>query len=372
MGSLLPLVAAGFARRVRARATPALAVALVLGLAAAATTSGGAVDAGAGPAVEAALLVLGILVASVAVGSGGALPSDRASGVDAWLAASAASLPGLRGAPAAAGAGLTVVASCLGALLAVLALAVAGRLPDAEVTARVPLAGPLRLVADPSAADTVLSIPRGPGREVTVILDGRTLYRTRGATASTSIPLWIDAGTGPTERAFPLRGSTRLTFPAGTTVRLRAAQPDLAYVLREVVAVEGKRSPAWNLLLAGLLLGLGLAVGAPLATLLSRFTSGPTAALSAATLLGLGLVHGPLLGLAADAEGAVGGRAAGAILRGAAFLAPDLSGLAVVGDAARGRAIPPGAALLGLAPAFGHAAITAALLLLGRVRRGHP
>lgn len=372
MGSLRPLVAAGLARRVRARATPVLGVALVLGLAAAATTSGGTVDAGAGPAVEAALLVLGILVAMVAVGSGGALPADRASAVDGWLAASAASLPALRGAPAAVGGGLTVVASCLGALLAVGALALAGRLPDAEITATVPLAGPLRLVADPSTADTVLSIPYDHGFDVTVILDGRTLFRTREATARTATPVRIDAGSGATERALPLRGATRLTFPSGASVRLRAAHPDLAYVLREVVWVEGRRSPASNLLLAGFLLGLGLAVGAPLATLLSRFTSGPTAALSAAVLLGLGLVHGPILGLAADAEGAVGGRAAAAILRGAAFLAPDLSGLAVLGDAARGRAIPAGAALLGLAPACGHAAITTALLLLGRARRGHP
>lgn len=372
MGSFLPLVAAGLARRVRARATPALCAGLALGLAVAATTSGGAVGTGAGPAVEATFLVLGVLAAAIAVGSGGALPADRASGVDAWLASSAATPLGLRAAPAAAGAGLTFLVAGLGAGAALLALAAAGRLPDAEVTAPVPIAGPLRLVAEPSAPDTVLSIPGAPGIPVTVVLEGRTIYRTREATALTSMPVRLDAGSGPIERTLPLRGATRLTFPAGTTVRLHAAHPELTYVLREVAFVTGTRSPALNLLLAGLVLGLGLAVGAPLATLVSRFTSAPTAAISAAVLLGLGVVHGPLLGLAADAGGAAGGRAAAAILRAAAFVAPDLSALGALGDAARGRAIPVGAALLGLAPALGHAGVVTGLLLLGRTRRGRP
>lgn len=371
MGSLLPLAAAGLARRVRARATPVLAGALPLGLGAAATMSGGAVDAGAGPAVEAALLVLGILCVALAVGSGGALPADRASGVDAWLAASAASPLGLRVAPAVAGAALSLGAAALGALLALGALAVAGRMPDAEIVTPVPVAGPVRLVGN-AAESTTLTLPGTAGRPVTLIVDGRTVYRTREATARTSIPVWIGTGADATVHALPLRGSTRLAFPGGSTVRLRAADPDLAYVLREVAVVRGARAPFLNLLFAGLLLGLGLAVGAPLATLLSRFTSGPTAALSAATLLGLGLVHGPLLGLAADAEGAPGGRAAAAVLRAAATVAPDLSGLAVLGDAARGRAIPIGSALLGLGPALGHAALVTALLLLGRARRGRP
>lgn len=372
MASFLPLVAASLARRARARATPVLAAALSLGLVAAAAGSGGTVDSGAGPAVEAAFLVLGALAGIVAVGSGGALPSDRASGVDAWLASSAASPVGLRGAPAVAGAGLTLGAVVLGTIGGIVALAVAGRLPEAEIASPLRISGPVRLVADGTAPDTVLSIPRTGEPEVTVVLDGRTVFRTHDATARTDVPVRVDAGAGPTARTFPLRGSTRLAFPAGATVRLRATDPDLAYVLREAVRIEGARSPALNLLLSGLLLGLGLAVGAPLATLLSRFTSGPTAALAAASLLGLGLVNGPILGLASDAEGAVGGRAAGAVLRSAAFLAPDLSGLARLGDAPRGRAIAVGATLLDLAPAFGHAALTSALLLVGRRRRGRP
>jgi hypothetical protein len=132
--------------------------------------------------------------------------------------------------------------------------------------------------------------------------------------------------------------------------------------------IDGRASFPANVLRAGLLLGLALASLAPLAVLLSRFLSASSAVAAALVLAAVGVLHGPLLGLAADAQGVAGASIASAILTGATWLAPDLSVVSGASEALVGHVLSAGE-FARLGPPALHAAVTFALLAFLPARR---
>jgi len=354
--------------RRRTRAAGALALA---GLASAALVVAyalpGAATSRGGAALEAAAFALAVACALVAVGAAASHPDDRASGAGAWLDATGAPAAVRRLAPAVAAAGLAVVAGLVGGV-GVAALA-AGR--DLAVPTRavapLPLAGAPRLVAAtatrPAARAEVATGASGGTWE----LDVRPVFRAADASARGTTRLAVTRGGARTEHDVAVRGAS--AFPSGGDATVEALEPDIDLKVVAARRREGDAPFAVQALLLGLLLGLSAASGAPLAALLSRGTSAPTATLAAALLLLVGAARDGLLELAAGAATVAGGGPAATVLRGAVALAPDLSALAAVGEAVAGRALGL-ASFAALLPAALHAAITSLLLAALPARGG--
>ena len=387
MGSALALLGAGLKRRYRSVGAIAFAVALLLALAiAVGLPTGGA--AGAAVALESALVVLGIGAALAAAASAGALAEDHASGVHAWLAATRAPRALLRATPAVAGA-VAAVATALaaGAILVTLLLAKGLEVPTFRTTPlpfgetgerveRGELAiGPARR-DDRFLESWVDGLGAFRGSTVTVELDLRPRFRSPEAADVGSVPLAINdvPGTPDDVRAraprVPVRGRATVSLPAGRRADLSSFDPRLDLRLVGARRIDGPASFAANVLLAALLAGLALASLAPLAVLLSRGLSAATALTTTLVLGAVGVLHGPLLALAADAERVAGGGAgvATAILRGAAFLSPDLSVVSRASDAVEGHALDAGAFASLASPGF-YALIAFALLAFVPARR---
>lgn len=390
MGSALALLGAGLRRRYRSVGAIGFAVALVAGLAIAVLLpSGGA--AGAAVALENALVVLGVGAALAAAASAGALAEDHASGVHAWLAATRAPRPLLRATPAVAGMLATVaVASVAGVILVGLLLAKGLEVPTRRTT-------PLPFGEAGMRAERGSGMPGstrrdawfleswidgigGPsGAVVPVEVDVRPRFRSPEAAGVGAVRLAIDDAPGTPDDArakaplVPVRGRTILDLAAGHRVDLSSLDPRVDLRLVGARRIDGPASFAANVLLAALLAGLALASLAPLAVLLSRGLSAATAVATTLVLGAVGVLHGPLLALAADAEAVAGGAAgaAASILRGAAFVAPDLSGIARASDAVEGHALDAGA-FAALAPPALHALVTLALLAFVPARRCDP
>jgi hypothetical protein len=372
VAELLALAARSVRERLRSRGALAFVVAFAIALVLAAALPAGE-GAGAAPAVETSLLVVGVAAALAAAGSGGDLPSDRASGAADWLAALAPSAPARRLAPVLAGAALALAVGVLGAAASAGLLSLLGRdvptfhreearaLGGRRVSAR-PGASPVELEAWPFGSDSVLEVRLRP-----VYVDDPD----EAVLARSTVRVEVDAGSGPQVLAVAPRGAFTVPLPSvhgPVTVRLRGAEPHVDLVVVEAGA-RWYRVPFWaNVLVAGLLLALAAACVVPASVLLSRWTSAPTAVAAAAVLALVGAVHGPLLDLARDAAGAEEGRTAAGVMRAATVLAPDLSGASTAFDAARGRALR--GSLVDLFPAALHALACTALLLLVPSRKG--
>lgn len=297
-------------------------------------------------ALEGALVVLGVGAALVAAASAGSLPDDRTSGVLAWLAATACPRPMLRAAPAIAGALATLAATVLGAgVLA--ALLVLARL-EVPTRATTPLLVEEIVSGAPRARSTVLvGLAGSVGERVPVELEIRPHFRSVEAAgvATVDAVATTSAGEGSSDptrvelASLPTRGRVDVDLPAGRRVTLAATSEDVELSVVAARRVDGPASFVANVLRAGLLLGLALASLAPVAALLSRFLSASTAVTAALVLGAVGIVHGPLLALAADARGVAGADAAGAILRATTWIAPDLSVVSAVAAAVEGHVI---------------------------------
>ncbi len=145
--------------------------------------------------------------------------------------------------------------------------------------------------------------------------------------------------------------------PAGAALEVENLSPRTWLFVREARILGRQTSFLGTLLVAGFLLGLAAAALAPVAVLLSRFTSGATAVL-AGLVLGLAGVLAPVIGSTSVPTGGWSEAWGGHILRGAGALAPDFSGLALLGEPGAGHALgasslgggwaPLGYALLGL------------------------
>ncbi len=387
MGSALALLGAGLKRRYRSAGAVALGAVLLVALSTAVLLpSGGA--AGAAVALENALVVLGVGAALVASASAGALAEDHASGVHAWLASTRAPRALLRATPAVAGVLATVASAFLaGAVLVALFLAKGLEVPTRRTT---PLpfgeSGMRSERGSPGPNSTqrtawfleswVDGLDGRKNSAVKVELDLRPRFRTPEAGGVGAVRLAINDAPGTPDDAraraplVPVRGRTILDLPAGGRVDLSSLDPRVDLRLVGARRIDGPASFAANVLLAALLAGLALASLAPLAVLLSRGLSAATAVATTLVLGAVGALHGPLLALAADAERVAGGAAgvATTILRGAAFLSPDLSVVSTASDAVEGHALDAGA-FAALASPGVYALVAFALLAFVPARR---
>lgn len=371
MASPFALLRAGLVERLRSRAALVAAPAGLLALVAAALASAGGAGDPAPVATDATLLVLGVLCAVVAASTAGDLPSRRASGAEEWLATTSPS-PRTRRLSVAATGGVAVLATAAVALAAAVAILLAsGRTVETRAATPIPLhSAPARLIAATSTPATVLDLEipaAGAAGSLDLEVDFRPVWRDWDAAGSSRPSLLVGIGDAAPVRAddLPGRGSWRRALPPETRrVRLLAADPKVDVVVTSARVLGERASFAGNLLVAALLLALAAASVVPFAVLLSRGVSAPTAAAAAALVLLVGVYHEPLLSLASDVHAKRAWPAA--VLKGAAAISPDLSGLSVVSEAARGRAIPCVDAVAGLWPAFAHAGVCLAGLLLGR------
>jgi hypothetical protein len=361
------LVLAGLRSRARSRAAAFGAAVAAVAIALAVFASAGTASDAAPVATEAALLVVGVLAALAVAGGATDLPSARATGAEEWLASAAPSAAGRRLARAGAAALATLATGALASLAAAALLAASGRSVETRAVTPLPLpGGPVRLAEDRGGA-LDLSFPPARGARA-LELDLRPVWRDVAALESGrgALRVAIDDGAPVLRDDVPAPGTFSLALPAGAArARVAAADARVDLLVARARLVGERRSTAANVLFAGLLATLGIACAAPFAVLLSRAVSGAAAAAATALLVLVGVVNEPLLSLAADVEGRHAWPAA--VLHVAARLAPDLSGLAAVGEAARGRAIPA-AALVSLWPAFAHAAVCLLALLPGRGR----
>ena len=341
-------------RRTRSMGARFFLVALVAALAAAiCLPSQGA--AGAAVVLESALVVIGIGASLAAASSAGPLPEDRASGVHAWLAATACPKAVLRAAPAVAGVLVTVGVALAGSLVAATAMAAS----DLEV----PTSRTTRLAFEGARIEAPLG---STGSSVPVEIDFRPRIRSPEAADIGSVPLAINDRSD--DRLVAVRGRSLIELPAGRASTVTSRDPAVDLRVVGAFQIDGPASFFANVLSAGLLLGFALASIAPIAVLLSRFLAASTAVAAALVLAGVGVLHGPLLSLAADAEGVEGASIAAAILHGATWLAPDLSVVSGASEALIGHALSP-AAFAGLVSPAIHAAVAFLLLALLPARR---
>jgi hypothetical protein len=373
----LTAAAALLAHALRARLrSPGAGALLVLagGALVAATLARAGGGAGDPAALADAFLVAGLAAAFAAAATGGVLPDDRASGRAEWLATLRPSGAAHRLATAAAGALLAVVAATAAAGLAAAVLALSGRAVPTFATTPLPLGeeGGAVLARLPEAA------PEGSRVvEWDVAPRIRDLSREPPATIGARVTWRVGDVAGTRALEVPLRGSVRVEVPSrARVVSLAPADASAAVLPRAVAArtVEGRRPFAASVALAGLLIGVGCACAAPLAVLVSRATSAPTAALAAAVAVVVGVARDPLLAVAADVAGSEAAarsvvlRLGAGVVRLAALAAPDLRALGAVEGAAAGRAVSP-SAFSGLWPALLHAAVASALLAVPGPRR---
>ena len=340
-------------------------------------------SAGGAVALESALVVIGIGAGLAAASSAGSLSEDRGSGVHAWLAATACPKAVLRAAPAVAGVVVTVAVTLGASLLAVTMLASSGlSVPTRQTTLlRVSerrYGKPVTFVTDfgpstvdvPTLSTSISDLDAHPGSKATLELDVRPHYADPGAAAVGSVDVSFGApGASDRGRAtIPVRGRSdvEVLTARGFTFESEDGNVDLSVVSAR--RIDGPASFFANVMRAGLLLGLALASIAPIAVLLSRFLSAASAVTAALVLGGVGVLHGPLLALGADAQGVEAASIASAILRGATWLAPDLSVVSGASEAMVGHVLSP-AAFAGLASPAIHAVVAFLLLSFLPARR---
>jgi hypothetical protein len=301
--------------------------------------------------------VAGCVAAAAAAASGGSLPDDRASGKREWLATLSLRPPLYRAGPAVAG--------VLVATLSALAVATVGAASLLALGLRVETHAVRSLTSDARARTG--SLPADLAAGSLLELDLRPIFRDPEATVRTTVPGRVafepSAAGAAADSPIPVRGAYRVAVPSGArSWTLVESDPVVDLRVAGARAVGDERPFLVNVLLAGLLLGLGLSCVVPVAVLVSRATSAPTAAGVGALLALLGVARPGLLALAADLAGARGGALPSSILRGACALAPDLGVLLEVDDVALGRFLSP-AAFAALLPALLHAAVCLAALV---------
>lgn len=354
MPELLALLGRHLRTSARSRAARAAAVALVLGLLLAAITGRGMPSPSL--LLVAGLFVVLLVVTGFAVGAGAVLPDDRVAGRETWLATLA---------PAGWKRRLSIVLA--GWLLAVSLGVVGGALAGAVGQAsRDDLAlRSWRPVGLPEARmlggsePLALDLPDALATHGALELEVRPLIRGMRLIDVADILWTTETGSGALK--VPVRGPIRLTPPAGSRrVRFAILTPDVRMRLVDARLLGPTRAPVATLAWIGLLLGLCVGAVTPVAVLLSRATSGQTAAAGAFCLLLLGAVKDGMRDLAARLEPDGVQALVPAALEGFAFLAPDAPVLAVLVDATAQRA-PPLGALEAVVPALGYTVLVAVL-----------
>jgi hypothetical protein len=267
----------------------------------------------------------------------------------------------------------TGAATIVFAALAFGLLAASGRAVETRSVRALALpSDPFRLSAPSPTGESPsldLSLPPSASPALALELDVRPLWRDWESAGTLRPSLLVAFDDAPAVRSedVPERGTWRVALPpSARRVRVASADPRVDAVVTGARTVGEERPFAESLAAAAFLLFLGMSCAVPFAVFLSRGVTGPAAVAATALVLFLGVTHESLLGLAADVEAKSAWPAA--VLRSAAFLSPDLSGLSAVSDAARGRAVRLD--LPALVPAFLHAGVFLVAVALGR--RGRP
>jgi hypothetical protein len=313
----------------------------------------------------AALLGLALLAAGAAAGAGTTLPDDRVSGREAWLATLA---PAAWQRRAAIALGAWTRAVGIGALGGALLGAVAGSLDPFALRTSETLAvkrhGVIRPAGQGAEGGPAWRVRVPPGAEGRILeVDVRPLFARTISPIDRVAFTWAAGGEHGVAAA-SVRGPLRVPVPAGggwVDVALRT--PDVTMRVRAADVLGAPVGDLRAFFLLGLLVGLSAGAAGPLAVLVSRATTGQTAAAAAFCLLLFGVVKAPLLTLAADLDLEGTAAVAATVLRGLARLAPDLALLERIGDAVAGRA-PGAAALPGALPAVLYAAVGLVLAAL--------
>lgn len=341
----------------RSRAARAALVALALGLALAAWTGRGMPSASL--VLVGALFVVLLVVTGFAVGAGTVLPDDRVSGREPWLATLAP--PGwkrrlsiiLAGWLLAVGIGL--VGGAAAGVVALLAR------DDLALRAWSPVPLPAERMLGGSEP-VVLDLPAGHPDHHLVELEVRPLIRGLRLIDVAEV-VWTTPEATGTLRV-PVRGPIRFVPPGDARqVRLALLTPDVRLRITDARRLGRERAPVPTLAWVGLLLGLCAGAVAPAAVLLSRGTTGQTAAAGAFSLLLLGAVKDGMRDLAARLEPEGIQALVPAVLDGFAFLAPDAPILDVLVEATAQRA-PPLGALEAALPALAYTLLVAVLACL--------
>lgn len=312
------------------------------------TGSGGVALLGAGCTV---LLVAGLCAALC----GAWLVQDRRSGRQEWLLTLAPS-----------GGGNRLAAAC-GGWVGTLGLALGvGLLAGAAVAWVVPGQGvvtarPLRLAALEDPRGVWIRGPRGtvtpqplkialpPDARGVLELEVRPRFEGLPDIHRLEIAWTVGQATGHAQVG--VRGPVRIPLQgAEPEVRVELLTPGLALRVDQLRLLQDATSSTWALVLCSLLLGLCAASIAPIAVLVSRATSAPTAAGVAGVLLLMGIVRDPLLGLA-EALGAQGATGATAefVLLAVVGVAPPVPALEILSDLAAAR-LPAGDLATWMAP----------------------
>lgn len=276
------------------------------------------------------LALLAFVVTGAAVGASSVLPEDRAAGREEWLATLAPPAWKRRLAAVLSGWLLAVLLGTAGGLL--LGALTAGLRPDVSLRTHRPLALPQETVSAGAQRPVVLElVPVARSGDV-VEVEVRPRFRLHGPGGLVNrLRLRWRAGAEQGEREVSARGAVRFEPPEGAArLELTSATPNVQ--LRVVAArwLGPQCSPVWALGLTGLLLGILAGAAAPIGVLLSRQTTGQTAAAAAFSLLLLGAARESLLAFAGslEADGWTGG--APAVLQTVVWLAPDVAVFGVI------------------------------------------
>lgn len=318
--------------------------------------------------ISASLLTVGLFAFGAGAWAGGLLPADRAEGRETWLATLRPTAALRRLGAACAGIGLALGVAGLGALGVGLALRAAS--PERSVRAVEVLPAPVGALLDAGGGALAVDVSAASGAS-TLELALSSRYLRREATGDAP-NLRVQVGDGAAVALELPRGSPLyVDVPAGATrVVVTNESPAIQLVVREARRLGSERSLVLSVVLAGLILGVGAAVIAPLAVAVSRYTSGPTAAAAGLVIA----VAGGLHLLLEDVAVVVGGELEEAglvVLDVAARLAPDLRPLGVFTAPGQGHALGL-SAVWGLAPVvlYGLVALMLALVPLPRSREG--
>ena len=360
---LLALIGRHLREITRDRLTRAVVVLFAVGIAVALYVGSQAVH-GDALVVVAVLVFLAVGVAGVAVGVGSALPEDRVAGREAWLSTLAPAAWKRRVAAALAGWLLAVAGGALGGLLAGLAASIVPPAPVLHASRAVPVPAEAFVPAAPDAgeAGATWTLPWAPPAQAgaTLDLDVRPRFR-RLVTPIDRVDLAWTCGARQGELTTSVRGSVRIPLESGDdALQLASRTPHVDVRVLGARILCGPVPPPLALTLAGLLLGLLAGSVAPVAVLVSRATTGQTAAAAAACLLFFGTTRGALLDLATGIQGEGASAVASTVFGVVSRLAPDTPMFHVVSELSALRALGPAALALAL-PALLY---TAVVLLL--------
>ena len=314
------------------------------------------------------LFVVLLVVTGFAVGAGTVLPEDRVAGREAWLATLAPPAWKRRLAVVLSGWLLAVGLGLVGGTLA----GVVGTLVRDDIVPRAARAVPMpeaRMIGGSEPLRIALPADADPGSELE--LEVRPLIRGMNLIDAATVVWSTETGSGSLR--VPVRGPIRLVPPEGSReVGLAIMTRNVRMRLVEARLLGRARAPVPVLAWVGLLLGLCAGAVAPVAVLLSRVTTGQTAAAGAFCLLLLGAVKGGMRELAARLEPEGFQSVVPVLLEGFAWLAPDAPILAVLVEATDQRAPPLGAFGLVL-PALAYTVVVAVLASVpapARLREG--